>query len=304
MFQWSTNRFLDGGKLVSEPNNEPRKQSAQSSSKLRNNEAQRTVGASVSAPSDAQAVDKSAERVRRMFAEIAPRYDLLNHTLSLNIDKYWRKRTLDLLAPKPGDPFLDVCTGTGDLAISAALRLHPKSSKVSNSNTPMTEVVGSDFCGEMLRFARTKQNKLGIDEQALVFLEADTTKLPFVDNRFQTVSVAFGLRNVVDTMAGLKEMTRVCRPGGRVAILEFSQPTFPGLKQLYQFYFRQVLPRIGNQVAKNSSEAYAYLPQSVSQFPSGEAMAQMMRDVPLIDVHYHPMTFGVATLYVGTKPAS
>jgi demethylmenaquinone methyltransferase/2-methoxy-6-polyprenyl-1,4-benzoquinol methylase len=249
-------------------------------------------------------VDKSAERVQRMFAEIAPRYDLLNHTLSLNIDKYWRKRTLDLLAPQPGDPFLDVCTGTGDLAISAALRLHPKQGSQKNAKEFPTEVVGSDFCGEMLRFARTKQTKLGIDEQTLVFLEADTMQLPFVDNRFQTVTVAFGLRNVVDTMAGLREMTRVCRPGGRVAVLEFSQPTFPGLKQLYQFYFRYVLPRIGNQVAKNSSEAYAYLPQSVSQFPSGEAMAQMMWDVPLVDVHYHPMTFGVATLYIGTKPAS
>jgi demethylmenaquinone methyltransferase/2-methoxy-6-polyprenyl-1,4-benzoquinol methylase len=249
-------------------------------------------------------VDKSAERVQRMFAEIAPRYDLLNHTLSLNIDKYWRKRTLDLLAPQPGDPFLDVCTGTGDLAISAALRLHPKQGSQKNAKEFPTEVVGSDFCGEMLRFARTKQTKLGIDEQTLVFLEADTMRLPFVDNRFQTVTVAFGLRNVVDTMAGLREMTRVCRPGGRVAVLEFSQPTFPGLKQLYQFYFRYVLPRIGNQVAKNSSEAYAYLPQSVSQFPSGEAMAQMMWDVPLVDVHYHPMTFGVATLYIGTKPAS
>jgi len=246
-----------------------------------------------------KSVDKSSERVRRMFAEIAPRYDLLNHTLSLNIDKYWRKRTLDLLAPKAGDPFLDVCTGTGDLALSAAMRLRPK-----REDQAKTEVVASDFCGEMLRFARSKQTKMGIDADSLVFLEADTTQLPFVDNRFQTVSVAFGLRNVVDTMKGLREMARVCRPGGQVAVLEFSQPTFPGLKQFYQFYFRHVLPRIGNQVAKNSSEAYAYLPQSVSQFPSGEAMAEMMREVPLVSVRYYPMTFGVATLYVGTKPAS
>ena len=177
------------------------------------------------------------------------------------------------------------------------MRLRPK-----REDQAKTEVVASDFCGEMLRFARSKQTKMGIDSASLVFLEADTTQLPFIDNRFQTVSVAFGLRNVVDTMKGLREMARVCRPGGQVAVLEFSQPTFPGLKQLYQFYFRHVLPRIGNQVAKNSSEAYAYLPQSVSQFPSGEAMAKMMREVPLVSVRYYPMTFGVATLYVGTKP--
>jgi demethylmenaquinone methyltransferase/2-methoxy-6-polyprenyl-1,4-benzoquinol methylase len=282
------NRFLDGGNLVSNHSVKPESTSPD----VANLE-------SLGDQSVDKSVDKSSERVRRMFAEIAPRYDLLNHTLSLNIDKYWRKRTLDLLAPKPGDPFLDVCTGTGDLALSAATRLRPK-----REDQPKTEVVASDFCGEMLRFARSKQTKMGIDSDSLVFLEADTTQLPFVDNRFQTVSVAFGLRNVVDTMKGLREMARVCRPGGQVAVLEFSQPTFPGLKQFYQFYFRHVLPRIGNQVAKNSSEAYAYLPQSVSQFPSGEAMAQMMREVPLVSVRYHPMTFGVATLYVGTKPAS
>jgi demethylmenaquinone methyltransferase/2-methoxy-6-polyprenyl-1,4-benzoquinol methylase len=200
----------------------------------------------------------------------------------------------------PGSDTPYFLAGSDRLSIySAATRLRPK-----REDQPKTEVVASDFCGEMLRFARSKQTKMGIDSDSLVFLEADTTQLPFVDNRFQTVSVAFGLRNVVDTMKGLREMARVCRPGGQVAVLEFSQPTFPGLKQFYQFYFRHVLPRIGNQVAKNSSEAYAYLPQSVSQFPSGEAMAQMMREVPLVSVRYYPMTFGVATLYVGTKPAS
>ena len=288
------NCFLDGGNLVS--NHSVKPESTSPNAANLESLGEKSVGDSV-ANAVGNSVDKSSERVRRMFAEIAPRYDLLNHTLSLNIDKYWRKRTLDLLAPKSGDPFLDVCTGTGDLALSAAMRLRP-----NREDQAKTEVVASDFCGEMLRFARSKQTKMGIDSDSLVFLEADTTQLPFIDNRFQTVSVAFGLRNVVDTMKGLREMARVCRPGGQVAVLEFSQPTFPGLKQLYQFYFRHVLPRIGNQVAKNSSEAYAYLPQSVSQFPSGEAMAQMMREVPLVSVRYYPMTFGVATLYVGTKP--
>lgn len=235
-------------------------------------------------------VDKSTERVRRMFAEIAPRYDFLNHFLSLNIDRYWRSKTLSVLNPKPGDPFLDVCTGTGDLALAAAKRLDSK-----------TQVVGSDFCGEMLHFARQKQRKMQLADHQLAFLEADTTRLPFDSDWFQTVSVAFGLRNVVDTIAGLNEMVRVCKPGGTVAVLEFSQPTFPVLKQLYRFYFSRILPGIGNKLAKNSKEAYAYLPASVSEFPCGEAMAQLMRQVGLKQVRFIPMTFGVATLYLGQK---
>lgn len=241
-------------------------------------------------PNLSQSVDKSTERVRRMFAEIAPRYDFLNHFLSLNIDRYWRRRTLDLLDPKPGDPFLDVCTGTGDLALAAAKRLDRQ-----------TQVIGSDFCAEMLHFARQKQQRMQLDQHPLAFLEADTTRLPFENDRFQTVSVAFGLRNVVDTNEGLKEMVRVCRPGGTVAVLEFSQPTLPVLKQLYSFYFRSVLPGIGNRIAKNSKEAYAYLPASVSQFPSGQAMADLMKQVGLEQVRFVPMTFGVATLYHGRK---
>ena len=235
-------------------------------------------------------LDKSADRVRRMFAEIAPRYDFLNHFLSLNIDKYWRRRTLAILNPKVGESFLDVCTGTGDLALAASRRLESS-----------TEVIGSDFCGEMLQFARKKQCKLQMDSHHLAFVEADTTQLPFESDRFQTVSVAFGLRNVVDTMQGLREMVRVCRPGGTVAVLEFSQPTFPVLKQLYGFYFRKILPGIGNSLARNSKEAYAYLPASVSEFPSGEAMAELLREVGLAQVRYIPMTFGVATLYIGQK---
>lgn len=225
-----------------------------------------------------------------MFAEIAPRYDLLNHFLSLNVDKYWRGRTLSILSPKAGEPFLDVCTGTGDLALAASRRL--KSG---------TEVIGSDFCGEMLHFARKKQYKQRLESHRLAFVEADTTSLPFENDRFQTVSVAFGLRNVVDTMQGLREMVRVCRPGGTVAILEFSKPTLPVLKQLYGFYFRRILPGIGNTLARNSKEAYAYLPASVSEFPSGESMADLLREVGLRQVRYIPMTFGVATLYIGQK---
>lgn len=240
--------------------------------------------------SETATVDKSGERVRRMFAEIAPRYDLLNHVLSLNIDRYWRWKTLKLLRLQSGIPFLDVCTGTGDLAIAASRSLRAE-----------TEVVGSDFCAEMLDFARKKQSKLAEPRPNLRFVEADTMELPFADGFFQAVSVAFGLRNVADTKAGLEEMKRVCRDGGTVAILEFSKPNLIGLKQLYEFYFKSVLPRVGNSVAKNSSEAYQYLPQSVSEFPSGEQLATVLREVGLKNVQWRPMTFGVVTLYTGTK---
>ena len=240
--------------------------------------------------SETAVVDKSGERVRRMFAEIAPRYDLLNHVLSLNIDRYWRWKTLKLLKLQPGVPFLDVCTGTGDLAIAASRTLGAE-----------TEVVGSDFCGEMLDFARKKQAKLAEPRPNLRFVEADTMELPFADGMFQAVSVAFGLRNVSDTKAGLREMKRVCRDGGTVAVLEFSKPSMPGLKHLYEFYFKSILPRVGNSVAKNSSEAYQYLPQSVSEFPSGEELASVLREVGLKNVRWRPMTFGVVTLYTGVK---
>lgn len=240
--------------------------------------------------SETAVVDKSGERVRRMFAEIAPRYDLLNHVLSLNIDRYWRWKTLKLLKLHPGVPFLDVCTGTGDLAIAASRTLGAG-----------TEVVGSDFCGEMLDFARKKQAKLADPRPNLRFVEADTMELPFADGMFQAVSVAFGLRNVSDTKAGLQEMKRVCRDGGTVAVLEFSKPSMPGLKHLYEFYFKSILPRVGNSVAKNSSEAYQYLPQSVSEFPSGEELASVLREVGLKNVRWSPMTFGVVSLYTGVK---
>ncbi|MFN7732501.1 MAG: bifunctional demethylmenaquinone methyltransferase/2-methoxy-6-polyprenyl-1,4-benzoquinol methylase UbiE [Pirellula sp.] len=236
------------------------------------------------------AIDKSGERVQRMFAEIAPRYDFLNHALSLNVDRYWRWKTLRMLDLQPGDPILDVCTGTGDLALAAAKRVGPD-----------TEVVGSDFCAPMLDRARIKQQRAMPQYGRLRFVEADTMRLPFDADHFQTVMVAFGLRNVADTLAGLREMRRVCRPGGCMAVLEFSKPSFPGLSHLYDFYFRSVLPRVGNGLAKNSSDAYRYLPESVHQFPSGERLAEWMRQAGWRDVQWHSMTLGVVTLYLAKK---
>jgi len=233
-------------------------------------------------------VDKSNQRVRRMFGEIAPRYDLMNHVLSGGVDYWWRWRTVGMVPPTGKAPILDVCTGTGDLAFAYR--------KKSGGRVP---VIGTDFTFEMLQRAREKGKSSDV-----LFMEADTQVLPFPSDTFQIVSVAFGLRNVCDTQTGLREMTRVCAPGGQVAILEFSKPTNPIFKRIYAAYFRYVLPRIGQLFAKNQHDAYNYLPESVAQFPEGQALAALMEEAGLDEVRFHPLTFGIATLYIGRKPAT
>ncbi len=233
-------------------------------------------------------LDKSEARVRGMFAEIAPRYDFLNHVLSLGTDIYWRKRTVRKVPPEGDAPILDVCTGTGDLALAYQ--------RAARDGTP---VVGADFCHPMLVIGRGKAQRRGARQ--VTFVEADARRLPFADNLFQIVSVAFGLRNVSDLDGTLREMVRVCRPGGRIAILEFSLPRMQPLGFVYGLYFRHVLPRVGQLLARNRHSAYEYLPASVGEFPAGEALAERMRAAGASQVHYDPLTLGVATLYVGTK---
>lgn len=241
----------------------------------------------------AVAVDKSSSRVREMFGQIAPRYDLLNHLLSLNIDRYWRWRAASRLHIEPDLPILDVCCGTGDLAIA-----------IANRAPDSVRVVASDFCNEMLEIARDKCRDRRDPSGRISFLEADAQSLPFDADTFQCVTVAFGLRNVADTDQGLREMMRVCRPGGQVMVLEFSQPRIWGLRQLYGFYFRNVLPRIGQWLARNDQSAYKYLPESVGEFPDGHVLADRMSAVGLADVTFKPLTCGVATIYEGFKPPS
>ena len=242
------------------------------------------------------AVDKSESRVRRMFGEIAPRYDLLNRMLSGGTDVYWRWRTVRIVAPETDGPILDVCTGTADLALAYWKR--------SGKRLP---VVGTDFTHEMLIRAGEKSHKSGASNGSsertggLSLLEADTQQLPFGDDQFQIVCVAFGLRNVTDTQRGLREMIRVCRPGGRVAVLEFSEPTGPLFRRIYHAYFKHVLPRVGQLVARNQEDAYNYLPTSVSEFPNGQALADLMQQCGLSDVRFQPLTGGIATLYYGVK---
>ncbi|MGO9113011.1 MAG: bifunctional demethylmenaquinone methyltransferase/2-methoxy-6-polyprenyl-1,4-benzoquinol methylase UbiE [Thermoguttaceae bacterium] len=235
-------------------------------------------------------LDKSSARVRQMFAEIAPRYDLLNHVLSMGIDLSWRSRTVRIVAPKTDDgPILDVCTGTGDLALA-----------YWKASGRKVRIVGTDFCHPMLVLANQKGRRAGAEKQ-ISWLEADTQHLPFRDDLFQIVCVAFGLRNVNDADRGLSEMARVCRPGGSVAVLEFSTPTLWPLGPLYRWYFHRVLPRIGQALARNHQSAYNYLPASVSQFPQGEDLVGRMRAAGLARVEHHRFTLGIATLYVGQK---
>jgi demethylmenaquinone methyltransferase/2-methoxy-6-polyprenyl-1,4-benzoquinol methylase len=233
-------------------------------------------------------VDKSAARVRQMFGEIAGRYDFLNHLLSLGVDRSWRRRTVRVVPPGDG-PVLDVCTGTGDLALA-----------YWRAGGREIDVVGADFSRPMLEVGRHKVERIGARDR-VTLVEADAENLPLADDTFAVVCVAFGLRNVSDTDRGLREMARVCRAGGKVAVLEFSMPTAWPLKSVYGWYFRHVLPRIGQLLARNRQAAYNYLPDSVGQFPQGEALAQRMRAAGLGRVDYYPFSFGIATLYVGVK---
>jgi demethylmenaquinone methyltransferase / 2-methoxy-6-polyprenyl-1,4-benzoquinol methylase len=249
-------------------------------------------------------LDKREQRIRRMFGAIAPSYDLLNHLLSLNIDRYWRWRTTRLVQPRGEGPILDLCSGTGDLALAYNRAAHG-----------MVPIFGADFSHEMLLRAVSKTKKRNrassldfrpsaearSSKSEVRFLEADAQHLPFPDNCFQISAVAFGLRNVTDTDRGLAEMVRVTQRSGRVAILEFSKPRHWLFGRLYKFYFRKLLPLIGQTISRSQDSAYRYLPASVLEFPDGEALAQRMRRHGLTDVRWQPFTFGIATLYVGVK---
>jgi demethylmenaquinone methyltransferase/2-methoxy-6-polyprenyl-1,4-benzoquinol methylase len=238
-------------------------------------------------------LDKREARIRRMFGQIAPWYDFLNHLLSLNIDRAWRTKTTRLVPPGPAadGPILDLCTGTGDLALAY--------DRAAGGAVP---IVGADFCHEMLVRAAAKLAKKGAADRVRL-AEADAQALPFGDDVFQLVVVAFGLRNVTDSDRGLAEMVRVAKPGGRVAVLEFSRPRGRVFGGLYRWYFRSVLPRVGQVFSRSPESAYRYLPESVMSFPDGDALADRMRGHGLTDVRYYPFTLGIATLYVGVKPA-
>ncbi|HAD60970.1 MAG TPA: bifunctional demethylmenaquinone methyltransferase/2-methoxy-6-polyprenyl-1,4-benzoquinol methylase UbiE [Planctomycetaceae bacterium] len=231
-------------------------------------------------------VDKSGNRIRQMFGDIAGRYDFMNHFLSGGTDIYWRWKTVRLARPDGEDPILDVCTGTGDLAFAWR--------KAASAST---RVMGTDFTHGMLKLAEQKKRTRSVS-----FMEADTQHLPFPNDTFQLVSVAFGLRNVSSTIGGLEEMTRVCRPGGRVVVLEFSLPDNRLISRMYQWYFRNILPMLGQMLVRNRHAAYEYLPQSVSEFPCGPRLTEIMEEAGLEQTSFHKLTGGIATVYIGYKP--
>jgi demethylmenaquinone methyltransferase/2-methoxy-6-polyprenyl-1,4-benzoquinol methylase len=235
----------------------------------------------------AAGVDKSGGRVRGMFAEIAPRYDVVNRMLSGGIDVWWRHVTVSRAPPPPAGAILDVCTGTGDLALAYRAK-----------SGPDVRIVASDFCRPMLDRGVEKSARTGA---AIEWVEADAMDLPFPTASFDLVTVAFGLRNIADTSRGLAEMARVCKPDGRLAILEFSLPRNAVIRHGYLWYFRNVLPRLGNAVARNRSDAYTYLNQSVEAFPSGEALATLVRAAGFERVDMVPLSFGIATLSIATR---
>ena len=224
--------------------------------------------------------------VRAMFSDIAPRYDLLNHLLSLNIDKRWRRRAIGALDwPRtPSGLYVDLCAGTLD--VSAALAREPRFAG---------QVVAADFAEPMLRAGRSKVAGAAIDPAV-----ADALSLPLRDASCDGAIVAFGVRNLADLDAGLREVARVLKPGARYVILEFSTPRVPLVRSLYAFYFNVLLPRIGGLISGNRA-AYRYLPASVAHFPNESELAERMRRAGFRDVSWTSMTFGIAAIHVGIR---
>lgn len=230
---------------------------------------------------------KHSRAVREMFGGIAKRYDLLNHVLSVNIDKRWRRlvrRKLSDILARPGALVLDVACGTGDLSNELQ---HDSAAKV----------IGTDFCRPMLDIAAQKNEK---NHTAIPYVEGDAMALPFASETFDAVTIAFGLRNLSNFADGLKELRRVLKPGGRLAVLEFSAPVVPGFRQAFQFYFSHVLPRIGGAVS-GSRGAYEYLPNSVSKFPDQKRLVKMMEETGFSGVEYQNLTGGIAAIHVGSR---
>lgn len=222
-----------------------------------------------------------------MFSGIASRYDVLNHVLSANIDKSWRRRVREMIGVtlnKADAIVLDVACGTGDLAIELK--------QAANA-----QVIGTDFCRPMLTLADEKTAARSLD---IPYVEADAMQLSFADESFDAVTIAFGLRNLSNLRDGLAELHRILKPGGRLVVLEFSSPAVPGFRTLFNLYFSHILPRIGG-IVSGSRGAYEYLPDSVSKFPGQKALAAIMRETGFDDVSYQNLTGGIAAIHSGNR---
>jgi demethylmenaquinone methyltransferase / 2-methoxy-6-polyprenyl-1,4-benzoquinol methylase len=240
-------------------------------------------------PEGAQNQQEASRQVREMFTRIAPRYDLLNHLLSLQMDRLWRARAAKQVRPilqNPGALVLDLCCGTGDLAFALHRRANAR-------------ILGADFSHTML--VRARQKALAVDSAAPIpFLEADALRLPFADQTFDLLATAFGFRNLANYQDGLQEILRVLKPGGTLAILEFAEPPKGILGDAYRYYTRAILPKIGGWIS-GDSQAYEYLPKSVARFFHPEELASVLRQIGYTDVHFHLMTLGSVALHLATR---
>ena len=230
---------------------------------------------------------KHAKDVREMFSRISPKYDFLNHFLSGNIDKRWRKLVTEKLESVLDDEnalVLDVACGTGDLAVELQKNAKAK-------------IIGTDFCRPMLAIAKEKNAP---ENLFIPYLEADGMNLSFADETFDALTIAFGLRNFSNWQDGLKELHRILKVGGKLVILEFSAPVVPGFRQAFQFYFTKILPKIGG-VFSGSRGAYEYLSESVARFPDQKGLLKMMLETGFSEVEYKNLTGGIAAIHLGVK---
>ena len=231
--------------------------------------------------------EKKSVQVERMFDNIAPAYDQLNHTLSWGIDKSWRKKAINWLKPFQPQRMMDVATGTGDFAIQACRVLNP------------LELIGTDISEGMMNVGRQKVKDAGL-EGRISFAKEDCTALTFPDNRFDAITVAFGVRNFEDLDKGLREIHRVLDTNGKLVILELSEPDWFPMKQLYALYSKVVIPTLGKLLSKDRS-AYTYLPQSIKAFPQGEVMKEIILKAGFSQANFKRLTLGICTLYTATK---
>jgi demethylmenaquinone methyltransferase/2-methoxy-6-polyprenyl-1,4-benzoquinol methylase len=231
-----------------------------------------------------QAPDKAPDRIAGMFDAIAPRYDLLNHLLSAGIDRRWRRRAIESLELTGRETLIDVCTGTADVALEAA---------------GAARIIGVDFAGEMLALGLRKVRAAN-RSRSILLVRADAMRIPARDRSADAATVAFGIRNVQRPEVACAEMSRVLRPGGRLAILEFGVPRIPGVSALYLWYFRRVLPLIGRAISGHTG-AYSYLPASVGTFPPPDEFMTVLRGAGFAQVRAVPLTFGVVYLYTAVK---
>lgn len=233
------------------------------------------------------AVDKSPARIAAMFDGIAKRYDLLNHVLSAGLDRRWRATAVRAMRLPAGARVIDLCAGTADFAIAAA------------NASPGSRLVGVDFSAAMLAIGRDKVHAAGLGDR-IRLVRGDAMTIPVRDGWADGATIGFGIRNVVDPAAALQELARVLKPGGTLAILELGEPVIPGVRGIYNWYFQQVLPRLGRLVSHHDS-AYSYLPASVGSFPRPATFAAMISSQGFADVSTVPLSLGIVYLYTGTR---